>query len=167
MAFDLALNDWSLYCTLCTCPLNFPRNNTIDEEPWTFIGNKYIQQNNHLFPQEYSWLQSLFEVVSDYLYKPSFFNVECEDLCLDILDIILARNENKLPIDHTVLSPSSLKPFQGGNYFTGQFGQTSKSANHSGWFKKTGKRIEIIPVENRECQCNHLLSFLTGKTSKI
>ncbi|CAB4018332.1 CST complex subunit CTC1, partial [Paramuricea clavata] len=76
---------------------------------------------------ECSWLQHLFQVVCDNIYKPSVFTKPCEELCFDIVNVVLERNGNKLPLDHTVLSASSLCAYKEGNYFTGKFGLRSEA----------------------------------------
>jgi hypothetical protein len=43
------------------------------------------------------------------------------------VNVVLARNGNKLPLDHTVLSASSLCAYKEGKYFTGKVGLRSEA----------------------------------------
>ena len=88
---------------------------------------------------------NLFNVISNNIYKPVAFNKPCEELCLDVLNIILERNESTLPIDHTVLSVSSLYMFEEGKYFTGKFGQKSELSPESA---QIGGRLTIGPFSS-------------------
>ncbi|XP_028406897.1 CST complex subunit CTC1-like [Dendronephthya gigantea] len=76
--------------------------------------------------EECLWLQNVFNVVMGSIYSPRLFDQPCDKLCVDIINVLLERNDNILPLDHTVLSVSNLYKMEEGKYFTGTFGERSK-----------------------------------------
>ena len=72
--------------------------------------------------QECSWLQTLFQVVSDNIYESTYFSVSCEEVCLWILNTVMSMSGSLLPIDHLVLSVKDLFHYANSEAFYGKIG---------------------------------------------
>lgn len=69
--------------------------------------------------------------MSENIYKPSHIHKSCKELCGDIVNLLLARNNNKLPTEYSVISVSNLCEYEDNVYVSGQFGKRSECSPES------------------------------------